>query len=113
MAAIVVLHELPGSTLPLPVTAGENDGLSCDSLPLEDRWTAPVTRVCLVRPGLLKGGGLSPGALEPGLISSTLPRPPQKLTIKSGKESKTFIYTLVCTLEFSKEPASECLLLFG
>lgn len=60
----------------------------------------------LVRPALLKGDGLSPGVLESGLTSSTLPSPPQKLTIKSGKESKPFIYTLVCTFEFPKEPAS-------
>lgn len=50
------------------------------------------------RPALPKGDGLSPGSLEPGLPSSTLPSPPQKLTIKSGKKSKLFIYTLVCTL---------------
>lgn len=82
----------------------------CSALHLEDSTS---------HPGMLGGAslpeedGLSPGALEPGLpLPPSLPQP-QKLTIKSGKKSKLFIYTLVCTLEFLKEPASESLLLFG
>lgn len=66
-----------------------------------------------VGPVLPKRDYPSSGALEPGLTSSSRPPPPQKLTTKSGKKSKVFIYTLVCTLEFPKKPASESPLLFG
>lgn len=76
-------------------------------------WTALATLGCWVGPALPKKLVC---AQEPWNQVSPLPpslRQPQKLTIKSGRKSKLFIYTLVCTLEFLKETASESLLLFG
>lgn len=98
---------LLGAT-PLRGTAGQNGGL-CPVL--EDGASPPW----------YAGWGLlflkdTVCPLEPQNQTSRLPPSlpqPQKLTVKSGKKSKLFIYTLVCTLEFLKEPASDSLLLFG
>lgn len=48
---------------------------------------------------------------QASLLPPSLPQ--QRDTIKSGKKSKVFIYILVCTQEFPREPASAGLLLFG
>lgn len=84
----------PGSHAAPPGTAGKSESAGDPRA-----WrAAPATMAHWGRPALPKGEGLSPGSLEPGRPSPTLPSPPQKLTIKSGKKSKLFIYTLVCTL---------------
>lgn len=107
---MLVLPGPLGSPSPPLGTVGQNEGLRGDPLLLEDSTS---------HPGML-GGACS--SLEAGLCQepwnqvSPLPpslRQPQKLTIKSGRKSKLFIYTFVCTLEFLKETASESLLLFG
>lgn len=70
----------------------------CCPLPLEESSSCPRVPV---GPAFLREAGTRPHLFHP-------PQP-QKCTITSGKKSKLFIYTLVCTLEFPKEPALESL----
>jgi len=65
----------------------------------------------LVRPALPMRGWPQKFQDQASPLSPSLPQ--HRDTIKSGKKSKVFIYILVCTREFPREPASASLLLFG
>lgn len=104
---LVVLGGLLGSTAPLLGRAGQKESLWGDPL----LCPAPGGQYQPPRPWRQLSVPQEPWNQVSPLLPS-LPQP-QKFIIKSGKKSKLFIYTLVCTLEFLKESASESLLLFG